>query len=873
MNQYKNATKVKDFFIGPAKISLKNIYELFNKDFKKIESQIQKNQKYSNEEYNLEIFNVNQGVIECCFSKKFLINILYPSIEIKFIINDQEKKYPLVSDIQFRKLIEELNFKSPEINYIKNNIVFKEKCIFTNYCNLYNNYNKGIYIKEKIYLKIMSEEMLENIKKNDMKGFLGVEFNSPKDFDKNYFLYFPNKKDIKYKSFKIYKNKAREKLANIFHQVNYELLAHYFGQQSMGKSITLIGSLKYNNPHHCRGTIYINCKTLDYYFKNNVDIAKQLLIDEIAYLFVNQYEIYKKCAESIQNYQVNLKDEKETYWNLIDIIMSYLNERAYVISFDQYNSKVDPLNRLKEVWNEKKRKEKNNEWCYITIFTLSSMNNSDIKEYKISTLLNESPNNDWEYYEEIKEDLISETDLTFEDKEIDDKLEYIGRTTDNYIIFKSLIEEKRNIDDFIFDRKNHLKTKIYQYFGINNNINITEAENLYKFLSFSVYTKYELSEIKRVCKNIPFKYFNIKLKNSKKENKDYVKLNYRFGVIKDIIEEIYSFIILRKDFSHILSNEFLDGGGKGIFFEKIVIHHFTPGEHNYSYVNFFGEFVIVNTCTINQFIPKSNEKKKLKNKKVNIQNRPFLLKQSNFGGKCLDFIVVDYNGNNNADFYCFQITELKKKKDLLTYESLKSNIIIMVEYMKNFFDFEIYSVYFSYIFDFNKLKERKVKNMCSNCTKEKIKYIFYDLNTLSFFDEKKHIINNNIKKYANEFSFTKNKRNPYINFELTEEQEDEIKKILRETYKNPMINFKYLRSDNILDVKSVRDYALFGITEFNFVDFNSNKYKETLMLYFDNKNICKCIKLAKDGKTETLSKLFDTLFLLQHTFDYYKILK
>ena len=43
----------------------------------------------------------------------------------------------------------------------------------------------------------------------------------------------------------------------------------------------------------------------------------------------------------------------------------------------------------------------------------------------------------------------------------------------------------------------------------------------------------------------------------------------------------------------------------------------------------------------------------------------------------------------------------------------------MVEYMKNFFDFEISTIYFSYIFDFNKIKEKKLKK----CAKIVIKKI------------------------------------------------------------------------------------------------------------------------------------------------------
>ena len=55
-------------------------------------------------------------------------------------------------------------------------------------------------------------------------------------------------------------------------------------------------------------------------------------------------------------------------------------------------------------------------------------------------------------------------------------------------------------------------------------------------------------------------------------------MDYIYPVIKDIFEEIYSLIILRKDFHLIINNNSLDRGGKGVFFEKIVIHLLTPGE-------------------------------------------------------------------------------------------------------------------------------------------------------------------------------------------------------------------------------------------------------------------------------------------------------
>ena len=186
----------------------------------------------------------------------------------------------------------------------------------------------------------------------------------------------------------------------------------------------------------------------------------------------------------------------------------------------------------------------------------------------------------------------------------------MGRTINYFNFFITLINKNDiySIDNYVDERRNHIKTRIYDFFGIHRNIKIASTQSLYKFLSFSIYTKYSFLEFENILKNIPMKYFVINKKKSKKCNRDYIKLEYIYPVIQDIIEEICSFIILRKDFSSII-NENMDNGGKGIFFEKLVIHYFTPGDHNDKEAYFFDEFTIENLYTIPKFIPKKYEKK------------------------------------------------------------------------------------------------------------------------------------------------------------------------------------------------------------------------------------------------------------------------
>ena len=63
---------------------------------------------------------------------------------------------------------------------------------------------------------------------------------------------------------------------------------------------------------------------MDFLFKNDIVTAKQILIDEIFYLFVDQYNNYKLCSERIEKYQVAQNNINDSFWNIIEIIISFL---------------------------------------------------------------------------------------------------------------------------------------------------------------------------------------------------------------------------------------------------------------------------------------------------------------------------------------------------------------------------------------------------------------------------------------------------------------------------------------------------------------------------------------------------------------------
>ena len=82
---------------------------------------------------------------------------------------------------------------------------------------------------------------------------------------------------------------------------------YYYGASGNGKTVTLIGALKYCHKKY-KNTLYINCKTLRILLYNNeINLTKQILIDEIFFLFSNNYENYEHSYNLIHNF--NFKNE------------------------------------------------------------------------------------------------------------------------------------------------------------------------------------------------------------------------------------------------------------------------------------------------------------------------------------------------------------------------------------------------------------------------------------------------------------------------------------------------------------------------------------------------------------------------------------
>ena len=246
----------------------------------------------------------------------------------------------------------------------------------------------------------------------------------------------------------------------------------------------------------------------------------------------------------------------------------------------------------------------------IGIISLCSMNNSDIKEYKIQKMeIDFSPlkNN---YFTDVYEenDLLDINTLYFEDDDIDDFFDSLGRNIKYYNILKEKEKNKNEeISNYVEKEKSQIKENIRDYYECDK-----DETNIDKLLKFSTKSKYTLDDFRNKAKYIPFKYFIPKICEDENKNK-YISINYAFPLVEEAVNElVYS--IIYKDiniYQTLVDKNEIDGGARGILFEKLVTYYLKPNKNENNF-EFFKDYKIIDEESVKQFIPKSTEKPKKK---------------------------------------------------------------------------------------------------------------------------------------------------------------------------------------------------------------------------------------------------------------------
>lgn len=161
-----------------------------------------------------------------------------------------------------------------------------------------------------------------------------------------------------------------------------------FGHSGIGKSTGLICALKYDLKPNI-GSLYINLKSMRKLSEaKNFNKIKQIFIDEIIFLFHDNYDNYSTVADSIK------VCEFSSVWELIEFVLDKIKDmkaEKYIIVFDEYKKKNDQLDAFTQLC--KKFLEGSKIFSFVRVSPQND--NPDIRQAFFQTLMNsdEYPNN------------------------------------------------------------------------------------------------------------------------------------------------------------------------------------------------------------------------------------------------------------------------------------------------------------------------------------------------------------------------------------------------------------------------------------------------------------------------------------------------
>ena len=714
-NNFSLAEKIEDmmiYFDENIKISLKDILELIKNVKEQCIISI------PNTNLKLNIYEITESFFSFSTKQKAGTSILRTPIKVNMSNNEID----IVCVEQLEHYLRKY-FTKPKL------YCSCQKILEVSIRNLKFHENHKFFIEECEYQENPSNESLELEINKYKKIFIKKTFLSPNEFEKNFEHYFKMEEEKKLTGpFYIFdddKNHRQFIAKEFIENKDFGKKRCYFGVSGKGKSITLIGALKYSYSHDKIGTLYINCKTLKNLLdKQEYKLIKKILTDEILFLFYNNYYNYIECYKKIM--QFNYFGCK-SFWSIINIILDECSkiDKKFIIGFDQYNNNIDEKKYLNNF--EDRYLNNNNKFKFIVI---SSMNETDVRKQKMDYLFEK--NNEENIFE--IDYLCQNFNTNFNPDELD-AFTKLGKTFKAYNEIQ-LKENKTEIKNYINIKKRKYLFKLFLFYKEDKNEkfnpNLSEEmimnnSSVYEqLLSFQLDYKYSYSEITEVIRNIPFKYFNVK---EYKQNKYIVEPG--FPLIREIMEDFYKYLIVKRNFGPIKSLANKKGSAFATIFElKIRYDFYSPIRGS---VRYFKNFVIEGSVTMEVIIPKKNEKKQTIEfiQKLEL-DKAYLVEQKQFGGKHLDFLIIHMT--KEPKVFGFQVSIYKQK----IFKNLSETYNILSKRLYSAFNVKVKeeNIYFGYIFDYSRKEEQKYKSMINNCHKNNMKYSFYDFDKNVLYNDK-----------------------------------------------------------------------------------------------------------------------------------------
>jgi hypothetical protein len=173
-----------------------------------------------------------------------------------------------------------------------------------------------------------------------------------------------------------------------------------------------------------------------------------------------------------------------------------------LIVFDQYSNKLDPKSKLENIVEELFSLEYGKKT--FAFFSFMSMNNTDVKDIKKSSLLKLDKQS--KYLPTELNNIVY--DIKFSKIQYQQIFEKVGKTLKNYHEISQIKDEKK-LDDYFINKKEKIKEKIIKFLNKGKN-DILTHKDAYNLMKFSVNIYYTKEEMKKLFDIIHFKYFGVK---------------------------------------------------------------------------------------------------------------------------------------------------------------------------------------------------------------------------------------------------------------------------------------------------------------------------------------------------------------------------
>jgi len=784
-------------------INMQYFYDHFNQvkeDILKKENEYTFNDPYLLELKNglkAEIFDINNFFFSFKLANILKQNIYIFPIKAKIKKKNNENDIDIISFAQLKFIINQKELSSPVL--FCNNCAQKYSLDSSNIIS-HRDHSLIIMDSKKNFQECKNEEELNNFCKKE-----NFKFESAIAFETNFDEYFNRKNRINStKEFIYFEDiEDRENLSKCLNSDsalgNHQI---FYGEAGIGKSITLIHTLKYQINHRKYKTLYLNCKYLTYLEKKGeYSEIRRILIDEIPFLFYNNFIGYQDCLNIIKQFKFNLNN---TIWNLIKIILKSLSlnsePKKCLIIFDQYSNLLDQKSKLENIIEELFSLEYGKKT--FAIFSFISTNNNDVKDIKTSSILKSDIQS--KYLPSELNNFIC--DKKFSNIKYQQIFEKVGKILKNYHEISQIKDEKK-LNEYYKNKKEKIKEKIIKFLskGKSDLLAVKEELNLMKN---SVNINYTKEEIQKLFDIIHFKYFGVK------NNGTNYQIFYLYPIVEEALKEMYY------NFNYISNNQvvndklILDDSIKneerGYFIEKIILKYLSPSKNEDIYN--IPDIIISEKKKIPRFNPKKNKVNisYMKEKIIIEKNKTYLIEQEAFGGKNLDFIILDYNYKEPIVF-AFKVSMYKEK--IFKKDDIQKILNNIISYLDNsFINLKIKkeNIYFGYIFPLVNENNKNFKTMIKLCKKNNIAYSYFCAKQNNILNINKRIIlsiyemvsnpfiSENILIYENK-NFErkcplKKIKNP--KFDLSEDSKNHITHILKEVYKRDIIDLKFRQSLN-----------------------------------------------------------------------------